>query len=1161
MGIVHLRPVNRAEASSRTLDRVAVLPRAWRAALLASTALAGAGMLNGPLAFANPTSGQVVGGSATITQVPGTTTIDQGSKRTIIDWRSFSIDGHETTRFNQPGRDAIALNRVRGGEASNIQGQLPANGNVWLINPDGVLIGPKARVDVGGFVATTRDILNEDFMVGRYRFSIPSPNGEAKVVNEGTISIAEGGLAGLVAPHVRNGGVIQGTLAEVVVAGVPTFALDFRGDGLIGFEATSAVTNVADRSEPLVVNTGMISADGGDVLLTANAADGVVDRAINMTGVVQARTVADRGGTIVLDGGGNGVVAVAGILDAAGYGAGEHGGSVDVLGERVALLAGSGIDASGDAGGGEVLVGGNYQGKGPERNATLTYVDKDARIAADAKRTGNGGKVIIWSDRTTMANGTISARGGATGGNGGFVEVSGKSNLAFNGAVDVGAAFGLTGTVLFDPANIIIATTSPGEDYLDAENFLPAILFGAEGDDGETNFWITPLQLASIDGNIVLQATDAIQVNSPLTLTNLTTGETFSLQAGGTITINGGITTAGGNLHFEADSPHTPGVGADGVGVVALNALVSTNGGAVTLIGDNVTLTLPIVVQAGSGAINLMRSRNGIDSPISIINALKTSGPFTIGRAVTRGDDGQGTNARTLSIGSLTVNLADPIAADTAGQLIFIALNDITFAQPLSASQRVTAQAGNSITVNASITTSGQDLHLEADSIYSPSGNGGDGTGAVVVNAPINTNGGNLTVFFGSSDQVGIDINALVQTGSGNINAAPSGPAAQDGKDFVIDDAESFANLRSTGVLTLGEALTRGPLGDGQNPQLTRAGYVRFAEPIVIPAEAARKVVVASEQDIDIDANLTVNQPLTMIADADGLPNDTAPGSEHWGWIVTDENVTLALNDDLRLTAYEGVSLTTRNLQRLAALVTGQSSYMPGNIAIRNSDSDITVTTVDGVSGVTSANSQVYIQNPGRRVTLDAPIVGHAPAAAQYSSSAYVPVGGDTTSSIILDSGSFSNNAGPAGLQPNNGRFLVYTTEPSSRSGLTGRFADGTYTSLPPGSPPLSPTTSYFIYPGAFDGQITDLIYPGAFDGQITDLVTPNTLNPVIPATNPAAAEATTQQAESVGLFTFAAPVLPGMGGAEDEESQMYSTDGNQGLWGLLPPASAPVGR
>src|SRR5262249_49132830 len=151
------------------------------------------------------------------------------------------------------------------------------------------------------------------------------------------------------------------------------------------------------------------------------------------TGLIQATSISVHDGVIRLEGGERGVVAVSGTLDASGRGAGEHGGTIKVLGDKISLSAGATLDASGDAGGGTVLVGGNYQGSGSEQKASATYVAAGAQIKADALTSGDGGKVIVWSNDYTEFSGAISARGGAASGNGGFVETSSKKNLRATG--------------------------------------------------------------------------------------------------------------------------------------------------------------------------------------------------------------------------------------------------------------------------------------------------------------------------------------------------------------------------------------------------------------------------------------------------------------------------------------------------------------------------------------------------------------------------------------------------------------------------------------------------------------------------------------------------------------------------------------------------------
>src|SRR5215469_10779719 len=272
--------------------------------LLAGTALVSAGAR---LAVAGPDGPQVVGGSATIHgQGSSAVTINQSSQNLIINWQTFNLGQGENATFNQPNNAAIALNRVIGGLGpSFLDGTLAANGRVFIINGDGILFGPHSSITTAGFLASTHDIRNEDFMAGRYNFNIPG-NPAASIVNLGSITATSGGFAALVAPGVRNSGTITATLGTVALAAGNAFTLDFYGDRLITLalndQIASTVIDVASGQplKSLVSNTGKLSANGGRVEITAAAARAVVDSVINNTGVIEANSVGTKNGMIVL---------------------------------------------------------------------------------------------------------------------------------------------------------------------------------------------------------------------------------------------------------------------------------------------------------------------------------------------------------------------------------------------------------------------------------------------------------------------------------------------------------------------------------------------------------------------------------------------------------------------------------------------------------------------------------------------------------------------------------------------------------------------------------------------------------------------------------------------------------------------------------------------
>ncbi|MGH8520329.1 MAG: filamentous hemagglutinin N-terminal domain-containing protein [Gammaproteobacteria bacterium] len=208
-------------------------------------------------------------GSASIVETSASRLdVNQHSDRAVIDWRSFDINANEHTSFQQPSSSSVALNRVQGSGSSLIDGRLTANGQIFLLNQNGVLFGKNARVDVAGLVATTADINNEDFMSGHYRFDKASANPDAQVVNQGQIHVQDGGAVVLAAPRVSNEGLIAARLGNVALAGTKTFTLDFHGDGLLQFDAGSEITEQPSDWQS-ASDAGTIVADGGIVAMSA----------------------------------------------------------------------------------------------------------------------------------------------------------------------------------------------------------------------------------------------------------------------------------------------------------------------------------------------------------------------------------------------------------------------------------------------------------------------------------------------------------------------------------------------------------------------------------------------------------------------------------------------------------------------------------------------------------------------------------------------------------------------------------------------------------------------------------------------------------------------------------------------------------------------------
>ena len=581
------------------------------AALMLTLAIGAHAALAADLAAtALPGGGQVSAGQATISSTGAAMTINQGSQRAIINWQNFDIGSQASVNFQQPNSSAVTLNRAGGPNASRIEGQLTANGQVFLINPSGILFGSGARVNVGGLVASTLNIRDDDFLSGNYVFS----GNSGSITNQGQITAAPGGYLAFISPSITNNGTISAPQGTVAMGAGERVRLNFAGDRLVGLDVS------ANTIDTLITNNQAIRADGGAILLTAAGAEAVTRSVINNTGVLEASSLTSDGGRIVLtagndinlgagstvavDGQKGGEITVqaqAGTLLADGQPLGARrraatAAAVQLLGHQVGLVNAAQVDASGATGGGTVLVGGDYQGGNADvQNALRTYVGPEVTIKADALQQGDGGKVVVWADEITRYYGSISAKGGSQGGNGGFVEVSGKRDLDFQGAVDVAAPMGTGGRVLLDPQDIVLNTTTQPAPP-NNPNGTPDVAFADPPAAGTTT-----IEIADITGfsELYLQATRDITVSNPVTMA---VNNSIRLEANNNITLATGanITTSGtGSISLKADA-----------GTLAMNnAALRSNVGGITLSGASIS---------GTGTINTTGATNGNGGNMSI---------------------------------------------------------------------------------------------------------------------------------------------------------------------------------------------------------------------------------------------------------------------------------------------------------------------------------------------------------------------------------------------------------------------------------------------------------------------------------------------------------------------------------------------------------------
>ncbi len=998
-----------------------------------------------PTALANPTGANVVRGTAAIHQAGNLLQITN-SPNAIINWQSFSIGANEITRFIQQSSASAVLNRVTTQNPSTILGALQSNGRVFLINPNGILFGAGAQIDVAGLVASTLNMSDEDFLGGRLRFT----DGLGKsVVNDGSIAAGAGGSVYLIGSSVSNNGIIRSPQGEVVLAAGTSVELVSPGTPNLRVEI--AATDNEAR------NLGQIISEAGRI--------GIYAGLISQSGTIRADSAVSEGGRILLKAtrnttlgagsvttasgsiGGSVIVRsgdttlVSGVVEA--IGTEGQGGSVQALGNLVGLTGSASVNASGDTGGGTVLVGGDFQGRNPDiQNAFRTYVGSDATIKADAITSGDGGKVIVWSDDTTRFYGNISARGGLNGGNGGFAEVSGKEFLVYRGAADLTAPAGRFGTLLLDPRDITVQASGANDSQLDIN--VPTLL-DPQGSiyfadvNGTTDFTLTAATISASTANVVLQAQRDVNIDSAIDIT--APGVGFTAQAGRDINVNAALTTNAGRIILEADSPHQPGFAPDGIGLVSINAPVNSCGGAasasctganITLIGGGASsptggFVLNADVNAGTGGINVALSTGTADLDFFIgaggntqlssndTGSLRTSGALVLGKANTAGTDGVGSGSVLLTVNSITNETASPIqlSADSGSSFQLIAgAGGITLDRPLTSFQDMVITTTGDLTVNQTLGTSGNDLTIQAANvILGPEGsiNVGSGTfsctgvGCTTLTGVFWDGGGGNLNWFNPLNWSGDVVpdgtkDVTIQTATGAIQI--SGGAAT---------AKSLISLQpvelSSGSLTLTNASTFSSSFTLSGGTLSGPGIVSVSGPSSSLAWSGG--AMAGSGTFFLGANRTgnLNGALTLdrLFQNDGLL--TLSGATITG--------TGSITNSGTLTGAGTLNLTSLNLN---------GGNLTGNLLITANVSNQGGTVTPGASpGALTINGN-YVQSPGGTLVVE---IGGTTGGSQYDQlivngnatlggtlsvtliNGFVPTGGETFT-VVQSSGAVS---------------------------------------------------------------------------------------------------------------------------------------------------------
>lgn len=827
------------------------------------------------LVYANPGGPQVVHGQVTMSHPDPTTLNIRNSPNAIINWKSFSIGKGETTRFIQQNASSAILNRVSGENPSTLLGHLSSNGRVFLINPNGMVFGPNAVIDTAGFIASTLNIKDSDFLAGRLNFE--GAPGAGSIKNQGLIQARDDGGVYLIAPRIENSGIIRTESGNLVLAAGRKITISSLDLDHISFEIQAP--------EDEVVNIGKLLTSGGAMGVFAGTirnhghieADTLTrDAQGNIRLVAQADIELETGSTISASGprGGHihleseaGTTRVSGAVAARGLV--ENGGAVQVLGEHVALNNASSIDVSGKHGGGTVLVGGDYQGQGEVRNATTTYVGPEVTIDASASTEGDGGKVIIWADDSTRYYGDITVRGGTHGGDGGFVEVSGKKNLGFDGTVDASAPEGNVGTLLLDPANITVEPGFPdpdGNDDSELDGVPPGEILA--GDRPGESLILSEAKLESLPANVnlILEATNDITIQN---MSDLILDLKATSDGSVTFTADADLDGSGNFLNAVQNTIQTQGgaITIEGANINAGN--INTNGGDITLsaaggistgnlISSGISRAGDISLNSTNGSISVEDAKGIV---VDATSSMGTGGNISLtagflelfntninASGLTQGGD--------ITLSGDEVNLTGPVLTKSAD--ILLAGNQINLTESVESS----GPEGN-ITVTGPVQTSGNDLIMTAGS-------------DIAINADIITSGGNIDL---SSTNIGLVTATLDSTnpdfGSGAINFAPTagGSINIDNSTLITDSLTLGGPVAGTSSFTLlpattGKDINIGSptddfLSDSNIVNLSNfAGHLSVGGTIAPPASSTQ----AKAGDMTIISDFGVKGDLTLVS-------------------------------------------------------------------------------------------------------------------------------------------------------------------------------------------------------------------------------------------------------------------------------------------------------
>ena len=1054
--------------ASRLLRKRTSDQRGWMLSVLAASLL----VASVSYAGGGPLGGQITSGSGQIQQLGSTTIIQQSSPTLTLNWQSFNIAANQTVDFVQPGSSSIAVNRIFSSTPSEIYGHLDANGQVWLINPNGILFGQGAQVNVGGLVASTLDVDDDSLSSNTRTFS---GNGTGSIINRGKITAANGGYVALLGNNVSNQGVVTAQLGTVVLSGGSTITLTFAGDQLLHVQIDQSTLN------NLVENRELIEANGGQVIMTAGAKNAILASAVNNTGVIQAQTVENHNGVITLVGGMDaGTVNVGGTLDASAP-SGGSGGSIETSAAHFNLASDAKITAAAPHGtAGTWLV--------DPTNLTI-----DAASATTIDNTLNGGTSVTEQTTATGASGIGVQSAGA-----GDIDVEAPiswtnsaanlSLLAYH-AVNVDASVSGAGkiTMVANGANLTIASGATiagaaGVTLATSANFVNDSASTAVS-TGTASPWLIYSTNPTLDTTGGLTP-DFVQYNAPYQTAAVGTGNGFLYSLAPVLSITG-LTGTDSKIYDGTTVATLAGSNLTTTGLVNGNVISTATGSyAAPNAGTSILVTAPssmsnITVTTSGGLPAYGYTLSGATPS----GAIGTITPKQLTASVI--NDPTKVYNGTTSTTAVAIDYS--IAGFIAGQGAVVNTNNVpsAFASPTAGSEAITATfASTNFTPSAGTNLSNYILPTSAT---------GPGT---ITPAPLLISGvlANNKIYDGTTSDTLNSSNAslygLVSGDAGSVTLATSGASGTFSQSDVGNGlAVTGSGYTLTGSKAVDYILTQ-PQGLSAN---------------ITPAMLTVSGVVANDKVYDATTSDTLN-----------FTNATLSG------LVAGDNVTLS---DTSATGTFSQSNVGNNLAVSATgfSISGSaaSNYtfsQPSGLTADITPAPLTITLSGNPTKIYDATTPADV--PGSDFTVSGFVAGQSATVAQNSSANYASPNAGTNIPITVDlqasdfsaaSGtSLSNYSFPASvtgsgtINPivltgsivnnptkvydattdatlNGANYSLYGLLPGQSIAVTQ--TSGTYGSPNAGVEPVSATLTASDYAAGAGTLLTNYVLPGLLNG------------------------------------------------------------------------------